>query len=94
MHKKSPGVAARKVDREIGDRAQSDRPWSRAGRCQLDQVVGLLGRQVALRHQLQPHRRRDHPLGEVGARESVAVVEELDHEIVAGVVVGLHGREV
>jgi hypothetical protein len=65
-----------------------------AGRGQLDQVVGLVGGQVALRHQLQPHRRRDHPLGEVGARESVAVVEELDDEIVAGVVVSVHGREV
>jgi hypothetical protein len=65
-----------------------------AGRGHLDQVVGLVGRQVALRHQLQPHRGRDHPLGEVGARESVAVVEEFDHEIVAGVVVSVHGKEV
>ena len=47
---------------------------------QLDQVGRLVRAQVARRHELEPDGGRGHALLEVGAREAVAVVEELDHE--------------
>jgi hypothetical protein len=37
---------------------------------QVDQVGRLVVAQVALRHELQPDRRRDHALREIGAREA------------------------
>jgi hypothetical protein len=60
---------------------------------QFDQVGRLVVAQVALGHEFQPDRRRDHALREIGAREAVPVVEELDHEVVAGVIVHVHGDE-
>ena len=64
------------------------RPRNPAVRGEGDEVVHLARLEVAVVDQLQPGRGGRHALGEVGPREAVAVVEELDREVVAGVVVG------
>ena len=53
-----------------------------AGARQLHQVGRLVLGQVARGHELEPDGGRRHALLEVGAREAVPVVEELDHEVV------------
>jgi len=66
------------------------RPWPghvAVGR-EGDEVVHLSRLEVAVVDQLKADSRGRDALGEVGPREPVAVVEELDREVVAGVVVG------
>ncbi len=69
-----PEPAARLHDPAVGD--------------ELDQVSSLVRVQVVRADELQPHRSRRDALREVVGAELEAMAEELDHEVVAGAIVG------